>query len=266
MTILLLVAGLIISILGSLLGIGGGVILVPFLVLGLNVPIHQAVATSLIAIIATSSQVAAFGEMYHFTNIRLAILLNIFTIMGAILGSLWATQVGARPLEIIFAGALFVIALIMSMQTKLQNKSTLVSRPGYFSADYFDPKEQHQISYHPQHVPMAFGAIFLSGAFSGMIGTSGGIFNVPVLSLICRVPIRAAAATSSLMIGLTAVAGALVYYKANFVRPVLVAPIVMGIIIGSMLGTRLSVHVQSKWLTRLFILLLIGTALKMLFG
>lgn len=266
MTILLIVAGIVISILGSLLGIGGGVIMVPFLVLGLHVPIHQAVATSLVAIIATSSQVAAFGEQHGFTNIRLAIFLNVFTVIGATLGSLWATRVAANILEGIFAGALFVIAFFMLMQDKLLRSAPPNSGPGYFSAVFYDPYEQRNISYRPQRIPTVFGSMLLSGALSGIIGTSGGIFNVPILSLICRVPIRAAAATSSLMIGLTAGAGTLVYYQAQFIRPVLVAPVVMGVVIGSVLGTRLSVHIQSKWLRRLFIALLIGTALKMLLG
>ena len=266
MIILLISAGIVISILGSLLGIGGGVILVPFLVLGLNVPIHQAVATSLVAIIATSSQVAAFGEQHGFTNIRLAIFLNVFTVIGAVLGSLWATRVAEDILENIFAGALLIIALIMLAQHKLLRATPASSGTGYFSAVFHDPYEQRTIAYRPQHVPGAFGSMLITGAVSGMIGTSGGIFNVPVLTLICRVPIRAAAATSSLMIGLTAMAGALVYYQADFIRPVLVAPVVMGVIIGSLLGTHLSVHIQSKWLRRLFIILLIGTALKMLIG
>jgi len=266
MTIILLFAGIAISILGSLLGIGGGVILVPFLVLALHVPIHQAVATSLVAIIATSSQVAAFGEQHGFTNIRLAIFLNVFTIIGAISGSLWATHVNEKILEDIFAGVLFVIAGIMLLHNKLVKPAPPGADSGYFSATFYDPYEQREVSYRPQHIPAAFWGMLLSGSLSGMIGTSGGIFNVPILSLICRVPIRAAAATSSLMIGLTAVAGALVYYQADFIRPLLVAPVVMGVVIGSMLGTRLSLYIQSKWLHRLFVILLIGTAVKMLFA
>ncbi|RMD97998.1 MAG: sulfite exporter TauE/SafE family protein [Calditrichaeota bacterium] len=264
MALLLVGAGVIISILGSLLGIGGGVILVPFLVLGLHVPIHQAVATSLVAIIATSSQVAAFGEQHGFTNIRLALLLNAFTILGATLGSLWATRVEEEILRDIFAGAVFVIAFIMLIQNRLKQTPPPESNSGYFAAEYYDPNEKRDIAYRPGHVAAAFGAIFVSGAFSGMIGTSGGIFNVPVLSLVSRVPIRAAAATSSLMIGLTAVAGTLVYYQAHFIRPALATPIVLGIMLGSWLGTRLSVHVHSKWLRRLFIVLLLVTALKMI--
>ncbi len=256
-TLLLFIVGNIVGIIGALLGIGGGVLLVPFLVLGMHVPIHQAVAVSLVSILATSSQVASHGIRQGLTNIRLAFLFNLSTLSGAVLSSSLATRISAPTLETVFGLILFGVALLMIKRPNPLDVSEAKNPTGYWGGE--------TIRYQPQKIVAAFFTVFFSGALSGMVGTSGGIFNVPIMNILCRVPLRAAAETSSLMVGITAVGGAVVYYLNGFVQPLLVAPIVAGVLLGTTLGNRLFSHLKSAWLVRIFVGILILTALKMLF-
>lgn len=263
-TLLLFVVGSMVGIIGALLGIGGGVLMVPYLVLVMDVPIHQAVAVSLVSILATSSQVASYGIRQGLTNIRLAYLLNLSTLTGAILSSSLAARVPAAILETLFAFLLFAVALLMLRRPRLKNMGMEESETGYWGGEYVDPVSGDRVRYRPKKILPAFFTVFFSGALSGMVGTSGGIFNVPIMNILCRVPLRAAAETSSLMVGITAVGGAIVYYLNGFVEPLLVAPIVAGVLGGSALGNRLAARVTSVWLVRIFVILLVLTALKML--
>lgn len=256
--------GVVVGFLGALLGIGGGVLLVPFLVLIIHVPIHQAVATSLITIIATSSQVASFGLRQKLTNLRLAFLLNLSSATGAAISSFVATRVEEKAIELVFSFILLIIAGLMLVRDKIMRTNITNGEAGYFGGVYYDPALKRQIQYRPNNIPAAFGMVLISGMIAGVAGTSGGIFNVPILNLVCSVPIKVATMTSSLMIGVTACAGALVYFRHDLIMPLLVGPIVLGVLGGTAVGTRLAVRLKSKWLVRIFALLLVSVAVKMI--
>lgn len=262
---ILFITGIVVGLLGALLGIGGGVVMVPVLVLILKVPIHQAVAASLVAILATSSQVASFGIRHRLTNLRLAIFLDISTVFGAIISSWFAVKTPTRLLEWIFALTLIIVAGLMWFRLKMKYCVPENADTGYWGGTFFDPDAKTNRSYRVKRLPQTFGLVFLAGIFSGMVGTSGGIFKVPILNLLSGVPIRVATETSSFMIGLTALGGVLTYYFSGFVDPHFVAPLVVGVLLGSNAGNYLSHRIHKDWLTILFIVLLIITSLKMSF-
>jgi len=264
-TLELLGIGVAVGFVGALLGIGGGVLLVPFLVLVIDVPIHQAVAASLITIIATSSLVASFGLRQKLTNLRLAFLLNLSSATGAIISSFIAARIAENVIEIVFASILLIISGLLLARQKTMRSDVSEAEPGYFGGKYYDLAINRDIQYQPKKIPAAFGLVLVSGMIAGVAGTSGGIFNVPILNLACRVPMKVATMTSSLMIGVTACAASMVYFRHDLVRPLLVGPIVLGVLAGTVIGTRLAVKLQSKSLVRIFALLLAITAVRMIF-
>lgn len=267
MTFELLGIGIIVGFLGTLLGIGGGVFLVPFLVLVIKTPIHQAIAASLITIIATSSQVASFGLRHKLTNIRLAFLLNLSSATGAIVTSFIATRIEEKVIETIFSIILFTIAGLMLMRTKTVTAGVpeTDSKVGYFGGGYYDHTRKKYIRYETKNIAAASGLVLFSGMVAGIAGTSGGIFNIPILNMVSRVPIKVATMTSSLMIGVTACAGSMVYFGHHLVQPLLVGPIVVGVLAGTTVGKKAALRLHSKWLKRIFVLLLIATAIKLIF-
>ena len=260
----LVILGTLAGFLGALLGIGGGVLLVPSLVFFFHVPIHQAVAVSLIAIIATSTQVASFGIQHGFANVRLGLFLEIASMAGAILSSFVAVRIESHWIERIFSLTLFITAFLLIRRPKGQ-KITLEPNDdvGYFGGQYYDPAEKKTIAYRVYNLPWVSSFSFIAGMLSGMVGTSGGIFKVPIMNLLGRIPIRAAAVTSSFMIGFTGLGGAIAYFRAGLVQPALVAPVVLGIVVGSAVGNRVGVRLKNRWLEWLFAVVLIVAAIKM---
>ncbi len=263
--LVLTLLGILSGFIGALLGIGGGVIVVPTLLFLFHIPIHQAVAISLIAIIATSTQVASFGIRNGFTNVRLGLFLEITTATGAILSSLIAVQMEAHWIARVFAITLFITAFFL-LHRPQQKKISLSpdAETGYFGGQYFDPAEKQMITYRVHRIPLVSSFSFIAGMLSGMVGTSGGIFNIPIMNILGRIPIRAAAGTSSFMIGFTGLSGSIAYFRAGLVKPAIVAPVVLGIVIGSAFGNSAGVRLKNKWLERLFAIVLIATAIKMI--
>ncbi len=261
---ILIFVGLIIGVLGAILGIGGGVLLVPVLVFGFQVPVHNAVAVSLVAIIATSTQVASFGIRQGFTNVRLALFLELASAAEAIGSSRIAVHLDATCIERIFAITLIITAIVLLYRPQRAVPSVIQKTIGYFGGRFRDPADQQEISYRVQRLPLVSFFAMVAGGISGIAGTSGGVFKVPVMNIIGKMPIRAAAETSSFMIGFTALSGAIAYYRAGLVDPALVAPVVVGVALGSWVGNRIAIQVKSRWLERLLAIVLIVTAIKMI--
>lgn len=271
-------AGVVAGILGALLGVGGGVFLIPVLVLVFDVPMHYAVATSIVSVIATSSAVASTNVERGTVNMHLGMVLEIATALGAILGGLTAGWLSVHVLEGLFGLLLVLTAGAMwadkghetdwadnshRLPADLRNPPTQAQ--GVLGGSYYDEGEQQVVVYQVRRPGAALGISCLAGLVSGLLGVGGGIFKVPALHLVCNVPIKAAAATSNFMIGVTAAASAFLYYGRGEVRPALTAATVLGILLGSSTGVALNRRVHAGQVRRLFAVLLAMVALHMLY-
>lgn len=278
----LIAAGSCVGILGALLGTGGGVFLIPVLVLIFKVPMHYAVATSIISVVATSSAVASTNVERGTANMRLGMVLEIATAIGAILGGITAGWIAPTHLEALFAIVLLPTALSMwrgregeqgqdtthtSDATVDANPPIGASNPSWsdrISGHYFDPQANREVEYRVDRLWAGLLISFIAGNLSGLLGIGGGVFKVPALHLLCHVPFRAAAATSNFMIGVTAAASSFLYFGRGEVRPALTATIVLGVLVGSIAGSYINQFVRGHILNKLFAVLLVGVSVQML--
>lgn len=270
------------GLLGALLGTGGGVFLIPLLVLGFGIPMHYAVATSIVSVVATSSAAASTNVERGTANMRLGMTLETATALGAIAGGATAALLSARVLETLFALVLVPTGLFMwrgrgeSAEGPAAGPEVgargvaLAAHPrdedlGLLGGRYFDPKLGSEVSYRVQRLWAGLAVSFVAGNLSGLLGIGGGVFKVPALHLLCGVPIKAAAATSNFMIGVTAAASAFLYFGRGEVRPVVTAAVVLGVLLGSAFGTLLNRYVDGRQLSKLFAALLFCVAAQMLY-
>ena len=273
----ILLAGVGTGVLGAVLGIGGGVLLIPILVLGLGLTMHHAVATSILSVVATSSAVASTNVERGTANMRLGMTLEIATSLGAIAGGVTAGWIPPRALEGIFAAVLVPTAVLM-WRGRTGHEGPVSPGPGRGHAEaepgepigalgarYRDEAEGREVAYAVRRLGAGLGISFLAGNLSGLLGIGGGVFKVPALHLVCGIPIKAAAATSNFMIGVTAAASASLYYGRGQVRPALTAAVVLGVLAGSALGAVVNRRVRGAAVRRLFAGLLVLVALQMLY-
>jgi uncharacterized membrane protein YfcA len=261
--LLLFCGGLVTGTVGALLGIGGGLFLVPFLVLVVGVPMHQAVATSLIAVIATSSAAAAVNVERGLVNVRLGMVLEIASVFGAIVGALVAHGIDERRLSKIFAVIMLAVALLMWYRLRKPERAAAVPRRGRLSGAYFDDAANTVVPYGVRRIRETLGISLFAGTISGLLGVGGGIFKVPAMHLISGVPMKVATATSNFMIGVTAAASAFLYFAHGNINPVLSSSAVLGVFLGSMAGIVLAKRIQGRTLTILFIIVLIVVSIQM---
>lgn len=279
--LLLVGAGAVTGLLGAVLGTGGGVFLIPILVMGMGLKMHEAVATSIVSVIATSSAVASTNVERGIANMRLGMTLEIATSLGAIAGGLTAAILAPRTLEAIFALVLVPTAILMwrgrtekppltdlpgakpTAAPDDRRPSTLSPAAG-LGATYTDPAGG-DVTYTVERLPAGLAVSFVAGNLSGLLGIGGGVFKVPALHLLCGVPIKAAAATSNFMIGVTAVASAFLYYGRGEVVPGVTAAAVLGVLAGSALGSFVNRFVGGRAVSKLFAALLAAVAVQMFY-
>ncbi|MFB3923343.1 MAG: sulfite exporter TauE/SafE family protein [Terriglobia bacterium] len=228
--------GMIAGAAGSLTGIGGGMIITPVLTLGFGVPIHQAIATSLCCVIATSSGAAASYIEQRLSDIRLGMTLELATTVGAISGSLVAALLSRESLAVGFA-LLLVYA-----------GASMVRRSLAADGAHADSGAPYQV----KRLPLGLCGSGAAGIISGMLGVGGGVVKVPVMYLVMGVPFKVATATSNFMIGVTAAASAFIYFARGDVRPLVTAPTAVGVFLGAALGSRLLRRTPGRWLILLF--------------
>ncbi len=262
--LLVVLAGVVTGVLGALLGIGGGIFLIPVLVIGFALPMHEAVAASVITIIATSSTAAAVYVDKGISNIRLGMSLEVMTTIGAVLGGLTANYLPGDTLRKFFAVFLLAMAALMISRLRKGASAHIAYDPtAAISGRYFDEAERCEVRYSVRKLGASMAVSLLAGNISGLLGVGGGLIKVPVMHIISGVPMKAATATSNFMIGVTAVASAFIYFSHGNVNPLYTAAAVLGVLGGSMLGTRLGARIKSMWLMLLFVLLLLATAVRM---
>ncbi|MEO8216975.1 MAG: sulfite exporter TauE/SafE family protein [Acidobacteriota bacterium] len=273
---ILALSGFAAGMVGALFGLGGGILIIPILVLLLKVPMHNAIATSLICVIATSSAAASRNVSTGTANVRLGMTLEVCTVVGAMLGGLLAGILHARTLMTLFGAAmlLMVVPMARGVDAEEGTGGELIPAGGEpepergfsrkLDGEYFDGASGSFVRYSVRRLPVAFGISSLAGVLSGLLGVGGGILKVPVLVTYCGIPMKAAAATSNFMIGVTAVASAFVFYGRGDVLPFLTGATAAGVFLGSRSGTSLSGRLQSGRLRKAFAMIMVITAAQML--
>lgn len=265
LTLVLFAAGTAAGIVGALLGLGGGVFLVPFLVLALHVPMRLAVGISLTTVIATSSVVSSGRMGGSLVNLRLGMVLEVATTAGGLTGGLVAAMLSATTLQRMF-GVVAVLSAL-AMLGRLERRNVLLdpeADPGRLGGRYYEEESGAVVTYAVKRVPLAMGVSFVAGSVSSLLGVGGGILKVPALNAWCGVPLRAAAATSAFMIGVTATAGAVIYYGRGEIVAWMAASTVLGVLAGSRAGFALAARARAKWLKLLLVAILIAVGALML--
>jgi uncharacterized membrane protein YfcA len=251
-------SGAVAGCLGALLGLGGGVFLVPFLNAWLGVDFKTAAAISLVTVIATSSAVSAGTTGRNLINLRLGMLLEVASAAGGVAAGITVAHLSDVTLERGFALVAASIAVLMI--SRLERRNIIVGRavdPGPLGGRFHDDESGCEVAYQVRRLPVALGVSFVAGNVSAAFGIGGGLLKVPVLTAWCGVPMRVAAATSSLMIGVTAVASVPIQYANGYVSPPLAAAAVLGVLIGSRGGLWFGGRLPAKWLKALMALVLI---------
>ncbi|NYT11177.1 MAG: sulfite exporter TauE/SafE family protein [Methanomassiliicoccales archaeon] len=261
----ILIMALLAGILGSLLGLGGGVIIIPGLVLIFGLPIQEAIGASLVAVIATSTGAATYYVREGISNIRLGMVLETATTLGSAVGALLAIYTDQSLLAVAFA-ALLVYSAIHMIRRPERLATFDEKAPGFpeLSASYLDKNTGEEVSYCVRHIPRGLIASFFAGNMSGLLGVGGGTIKVPVMNIWMGVPLKAAAATSNFMIGVTALAGALVYYASGSLSPVVSANVAVGVFFGALVGSRVAHLARSEYLRTTFALVLMVIAILMI--
>jgi uncharacterized membrane protein YfcA len=236
------------GVLGSLLGLGGGIIVVPALTLLLRIDIRYAIGASIVSVIATSSGAAAAYVRERMTNLRVAMFLELGTTTGALSGAYAAGWLGGRWLYIIFG-----VMMGYSAFDRLR-----------LHGSYFDPAVGREISYRVTHTKLGLVLMYGAGVVSGLLGIGSGALKVPAMDLAMRMPIKTSTATSNFMIGVTADATAGVYFARGDIDPFVAAPVAVGVLLGATLGSRLLGKLQSSRIRLLFVAVLLWISAQML--
>ena len=242
---------------GAILGLGGGVLLVPLLTLGFGYPLQAAVGTSLICVIATSSGAAAHYVRTNRADVRLGITLESATALGGIAGGILAGVLLEEVIAGFFAALMYYTAFTLARtRTGAPPSDGIAASPGA-RAGSGSP------AYRSTRVPMALGGSFFAGTVSALLGVGGGVVKVPVIHLIMGAPISVAIATSNFIMGVTAAAGAFFYVFRGDVDPTVAGPVVLGVFAGAFLGSRLASRVRPGWLRLFFFVVVLAVALQM---
>ncbi|MGB8706447.1 MAG: sulfite exporter TauE/SafE family protein [Dehalococcoidia bacterium] len=258
--------GLVAGLLGSMLGVGGGILIVPILTLALHLPIQVAIGSSLVAIVANACTASGIYTKVRLTNIKLGLLLETTTIPGAIIGGFAAALIAPSILSALFGLVLIYVAYTMITRQHFMSADTQpddhlhLAEPGKISDNlsssltdsYYDRNLDEVVNYKVTHIPAGLGSSFFAGILSSLLGIGGGIVNVPVMHMVMGMPMKAAIATSTFMIALTAATGAFIYQYYGNIYPFIIAPLVIGIVIGSRIGVELTQRTRGELLRRIF--------------
>jgi len=254
------------GLLGSLTGLGGGVVLVPLLTIFFHVDIRYAIGASLVSVIATSSGAAAAYVREGISNIRIGMFLEIATTTGALMGAYLATRVPTKVIAIIF-GAVLLYSAYISRRMRPPELRNLPPDPlaTWLKLNGSFPDLEGSRTYNVQHVPAGFSLMYGAGALSGLLGIGSGAVKVLAMDQAMRIPFKVSTTTSNFMIGVTAAASAGVYLGRGYIDPGLSMPVMLGVLMGSLLGTRILVKAETKWLRLIFAVVILVLGLQMLY-
>jgi uncharacterized membrane protein YfcA len=266
-TLLILGTSVIAGFVGGLMGLGGGVILVPVLVTFLDVPLRLALGASLMGVVATSTAGAATYVRQGLSNLRLGLLLSAVAVGGALVGIVIGKVAGERIVTGMLAAMLMLAAWAMLRRPGDRRvepgTGTPVERRPHLDGAYFDPSSQSRIEYGVRNLWSGTAFMFVAGIVSSMLGVGGGVVQIPVMDTLMWVPMKAATATSNFMIGITAATGAVAYIAMGEVHPAVAAPVVVGVFVGSTIGARVMPRVRDTRLRMFFVLIMMLLAVDM---
>lgn len=266
-TLLLGMGALLAGFLGSLTGLGGGVVIVPLLTLVFHVDIRYAIGAALVSVIATSSGAAAAYVREGYSNIRVGMFLEIATTIGAMAGAVLALHLHVSVIAIIFG-----VVLIYSAIASLREKSDAVRdvQPDrvatWLRMDSTYPTEAGLQKYHVRNVPVGFGLMFGAGALSGLLGIGSGAVKVLAMDQAMKLPFKVSTTTSNFMIGVTAAASAGIYLSRGYIEPAIAMPVMLGVLGGSLVGARVLAGAKVRSLRIVFSVVIGFLALEMIYN
>lgn len=268
-SIILLLGSIFAGFIGALTGLGGGIIIVPMLTLGLGVPMKYAVAASLISVIGTSSGAAAAYVKEGITNMKVGMFLQIATTIGAIIGAIivvWI-KIPVDILGIIF-GLVLLFTAVMTAQKKADYRIPIIAGSMAEKLQLFGtfPQNGKDISYGSKNPILGSLVMTVAGFLSGLLGVGGGIFKVLAMDNIMRLPFKVSTTTSNFMIGVTALASSIIYFMGGYVVPQIAAPILIGIILGAMLGSKVLLRIKVNSLKKIFAIVVAIIAIYMMYN
>ena len=255
------------GLLGSLVGLGGGVLIVPLLTLVFGFPIYFAIGASIISVIATSSGAAAAYVKDRMTNLRVGMFLELATTTGAICGAFLAGLLAQNLLAVIFGVILLLSAapLVFKLGEELPRgvKNDRLANWLHLNGSYPEHRLRREVSYEVTRTPLGLAMMYIAGLISGLLGIGSGTFKVLALDEAMRLPLKVSTTTSNFMIGVTAAASAGIYFSRGDIPPLIAAPVALGILIGALVGARVLAHLSNKLLRILFLAVIVVAAVEM---
>jgi uncharacterized membrane protein YfcA len=252
---------------GSIVGLGGGVLLVPMLTLAFGLPIQYAIGTSIIAVIATSSGSAAAYVRDHLTNMRVGLFLELATTIGAISGAFLAVILVPSLLFVIFGVVLLIAAVPLVCKIGEELPQGVRDDPWakwlHLSSSYPDRRLGREVAYQVTRTPAGLAMMYVAGVLSGLLGIGSGTLKVIAMDTIMRLPMKVSTTTSNFMIGVTAAASAGIYFSRGDIPPLIAAPVALGVLAGAFIGSRLLTRLSNKTLRLIFLPVLVVIAVQM---
>ncbi len=250
---------------GALTGLGGGTVMVPVLTY-LGVDIKVAIAVSMVSVIATSCSSAAVYVREHIVNLKLGMYMDMFTIIGALIGATLTLLSGSTTLFIVFGVVLILagIAVVIRGKEPSGGKKDAFTESLGLPCSYEDRAENRRIEYCPIHLKEGGPLMVAAGVVSGLLGIGAGAFNVLIQNLVMGVPTKASTSTSNLIIGVTALAGSSVYLSAGLIDPTLAVPIILGVSLGAVVGTMVLMRLTNQEVRRYFVIIVVLLGLDMI--
>ena len=258
--------------LGSLVGLGGGIIITPALTILFGIDIKYAIGASIIAVIATSSGSAIAFVKDHVSNMRVGMLLEVFTTAGGVVGALMAGIFSSKLLYIFFSlillNSFYGMLKKTGLITKVKKEEEKVENDKYadrykLNSTYYDKATGKTVAYNVTKVPQGSLVMFGAGFASGLLGIGSGAFKVVALDSYMKLPIKVSTATSNFMMGVTATASALIYFFNGTINPAIAAPIAIGTLIGSRTGAKVMQRLDAKYIRYIFLPILLFTIVNM---
>ncbi len=253
---------------GSLLGLGGGLVVIPMLTLALKVDIRYAIGASIVSIIATSSGAAAAYVRERMTNLRVAMVLEIATTLGALTGGYMAGRIAGRWLFMVFGIVMAVSAVMMLRKRRNaasdEGEGTPWANALRLHGSYYDGALQQEVRYRVVRARLGLGLMYIAGMMSGLLGIGSGVLKVPAMDLGMRLPIKVSTATSNFMIGVTAAASAGLYFARGDINPFIAGPVAAGILVGALIGARVMGRLHNALIRYFFVVVLLIVSVQML--